>query len=155
MITRLARSAASPYLVAAAGLAVAGLLAWSHWKAYSMGGADMRAEKSQAMQQAAVDRASALEKLAEANGRMLEIERDAADRIAKAQARTVTQVKTVERVIRENPDFAAVVRPTDLQRVRDDDLAAIAEAARRSAELSAASLRGVRGPDPIDGGDTR
>jgi hypothetical protein len=141
--------------MAAAGLAVAGLLAWSHWKAYSMGGADMLAEKTQAMLEAAVKRSEALEKLAAANGRMLEIERDAAERIAKAQARTVTQVKTVERVIRENPEFAAVVRPPDLQRVRDDDLAAIAEAARRSAELSAASLRGVRGADTGPGSNAR
>lgn len=143
------------YLRIAAGLAVAAALTWSHWKAYSMGEADMQAEKTQAMLEAAVKRSEALEKLAAANGRMLEIERDAAERIAKAQARTVTQVKTVERVIHENPEFAAVVRPADLQRVRDDDLAAIAEAARRSAELSEASLRGVRGAGAGAWPDTR
>lgn len=143
------------YLRIAAGLAVAAALAWSHWKAYSMGEADMQAEKAQAMLQAAVDRAEALENVVATNGRMLEIERDAADRIAKAQQRGAAQVKTVERVIRENPDFAAVARPADLQRVRDDDLAAIQAAADRSAKLSAAGVRGVPGPDPSVGGNTR
>jgi hypothetical protein len=143
------------YLRLAAAGAVLALAAWTHWQAYSAGRDAADDERQAAILEAAEKRAEALEKLAAANGRMLEIERDAADRIAKAQARTVTQVKTVERVIRENPDFAAVVRPADLQRVRDDDLAAIAEAARRSAELSEASLRGVRGADTGPGSNAR
>lgn len=143
------------WLGVAAGLAVVGALAWSHAWAYGAGKESMQREKDAAILQAAVDRAEALEKVVATNGRMLEIERDAADRIAKAQARTVTQVKTVERVIHENPEFAAVVRPADLQRVRDDDLAAIQAAADRSAELSAASLRGVRGADADPRPDTR
>lgn len=145
----------SMYLRLAAAGALVAFAAWTHWQAYSAGRDATDKERQASILEAAEKRAEALEKLATANGRMLEIERDAADRIAKAQARTITQVKTVERVIRENPEFAAVVRPPDLQRVRDDDLAAIAEAARRSAELSETGLRGVRGPDSGERRDTR
>jgi hypothetical protein len=140
--------------LAAAGAILAGL-AWSHWAAYDLGGKDMEREKAQAMLQAALDRAEALERLADANGRMLAIETDAAARIAAAQRSGAARVQTVERVIRENPDFAAVVRPADLERVRDDALADIAAAADRSADLSAESLRGVRAAGDGDGPHAR
>lgn len=143
------------YLRLAAAGGLIALAAWTHWQAYSAGRRATDKEREAAVLQAAVARADALERLAEANGRMVQIEKDAAERIAAAQRRAITQVHTVERIVRENPDFAAVARPADLQRVRDADLAAIAEAAGRSAELSANGVRGVRRTADEAGSNTR
>lgn len=143
------------YLRLGAAGAVLALAAWTHWQAYSAGRHAADQERDAAILAAEQARADALVKLADANGRMLRIERDASQRIAAAEQRGAAQARTVERVIRENPDFAAVVRPADLQRVRDDDMAAIEDAARRSADLSAASVRGVRGSDSTEWGNTR
>lgn len=134
-----------------AALALLAALAWSHHKAYTFGAADGTLTVREAQLESEQARGKALEKLADANARMLQIQAEADARVAEAQRRGRAQVQTVERVIRENPDFAAAVRPADLDRVRVDDLAEIAAAARRSADLSSESLRGVRSAGAGDG----
>jgi hypothetical protein len=143
-------------------------LGWKVWAAVGLGWAlslgaaigwgtlqKARADRAQAQHQrdlseiraeAEAARSEALTRVAAADRRAAEVEAEAAQRIAAAGRRSRENVKTVERVSRENPAFASTLRPVDLQRLRDDDIAELEAAARRSADLSAESLRGVRAP---------
>lgn len=145
-----------------AGLAIVGLIAWGISGIYERGFEAGKAEAVVAIAAARLqaeiartealrERNAALEKLTTTERAMRALEQDAARRIAEAQQHGSVQVQTVERVIRENPDFASIRRPADLQRVRDEQLAAIAAAAARTpttAELSGASLRALPGARP-------
>jgi hypothetical protein len=73
------------------------------------------------------------------------IESDVAERIESITRKTPERVHVVGRASRENPDFAAMVRPAAMQRVRDEQLDELSEAARRSAVLSAAGMAAVSG----------
>jgi hypothetical protein len=140
---------------AAIALAVVGLIAWGvntyNGHFYGKGFAAGKAESDLVLQTAVAvsekSRADSLQKLMVAQAEVVRIEAETAQREAAALVRGRKQVKAVERGISENPQFAATVRPADLGGVRDEQLADIAAAANRSAELSAASLRGVRAPD--------
>lgn len=147
MIGKLLTGPVGAYIRIGAGLALAAGLAWTHWQAYDAGVASMQAEKDKAERDALEQRLKDLQKLTAANERIRTIESQSAKAIAAAQARGTAQAQIVERVIRENPDFAAVARPDDLQRVRDDALADIEAAANRSAELSGLIVPSVRGAD--------
>lgn len=57
------------------------------------------------------------------------IAQDLSARLAESHESERTAVRTVTRIVRENPDFAAVRRPAELERVRRDQLARIARAA--------------------------
>ena len=81
---------------------------------------------------------------AEANARAAQAEAGAARRIAEARQAAQRHTTTVQEVIRDTPEFAAVVRPADLQRVRDDQLDAIAAAASRAADMPASGAPAVR-----------
>lgn len=93
-----------------------------------------------AQAEAAADHAA---RVAEANARAAQAEAGAARRIAEARQAAQRHTTTVQEVIRDTPEFAAVVRPADLQRVRDDQLDAIA-AASRAADLPASGVPAVR-----------
>ncbi len=103
-------------------------------------------EMEQAVTASEKARNESLQRLIASESKVRMIEAEAAERIAAALARGRVQAKAVERAVRENPQFAAVVRPPELGGVRDEQLAELAAEADRSAELSAASLRGVRAP---------
>jgi hypothetical protein len=124
------------------------LLVGTHWKAYRAGAAMREAEHAAELDrirlEAEEERVDALQRLNQAERQVAQMQAEAENRIAAAQKRATENRKTVERVARENPGFSSTVRPADLQRLRDDDLAAIEAAAGRSADLSGASLRGVR-----------
>jgi hypothetical protein len=91
------------------------------------------------------------EALIEHERQMRVIEQEAARQLQEVQTNSLVQVRTVERVIRENPEFAAVVRPADLERVRNEQLAAIVSAATQGANAAAklprAGVRTVLAPD--------
>jgi hypothetical protein len=93
-------------------------------------------------------------KLLDTENAMRALEQQAASLMEKARQAGAIQVRTVERVIRENPNFAAVVRPPELDRVRQQQLTAIADAATRGAhaatELPRAGLPAVRGARTAD-----
>lgn len=65
--------------------------------------------------------------------------------IQQSQERVVTVVKTVTKVIHDNPTFAAVNRPADLDRVRQDQLKAVAAAAGGFAPAPSSSSAGSGG----------
>lgn len=71
---------------------------------------------------AALDRATAIAAHLRALGQHLQ------QAMATSHERERIVVKTVTEVIRENPDFAAVRRPPELDRVRQAQLQAIADA---------------------------
>jgi endonuclease/exonuclease/phosphatase (EEP) superfamily protein YafD len=132
------------------GIFAAALLAWAGWglyrAGYSAGRAAADATLMAARNQAQRERNEALATVITLNAEMLAVQADAGKRIAKAERDAAARVVTIERVVRENPDFSAVVRPGDAARVRDDQHRELADAAARSAELSARSLHGVRAP---------
>lgn len=74
-------------------------------------------------------------------------------KLMEAQARVKVVVKRVEVALDANPAFAALERPADLQRVRLDDFAGIADAAQEGANLSEPGVAGLpaagagHGPD--------
>lgn len=128
---------------ALAALGLAGVLALV-WGIFSIG-RDLGAARSEARLQASVieaerQRAATLERVIAAERQVAQAERQAREEVAAIAARAVAGLDTVRRVIRENPEFAATRRPADLERVRDDELARIADAAREAAELSSAVL---------------
>jgi hypothetical protein len=133
----------------AAGLAVAAW--WVYTEGYEAGRAEADANLVNARLIAEQERNEALSRLADAQADLMRIEADAAKRIAEAQRKAVTRTQTVERVTREEPSFAAVVRPADIDRVRDEQLAELVEAAGRSADLSSRGFRGLRTARPDQG----
>lgn len=70
-----------------------------------------------------------------------DLERQVQARLTQATTTGEIHVKTVERIIHDHPDFAAIARPADLDSVRQQDLADIAAAAARG-ESAAAKLPG-------------
>lgn len=110
-----------PWLIAGWLLSLAGVGAWGYHK-----GGDA-AEARHAIAQAsaygkAVDRVLALgQKFAVIGARL-------ADALADSAADETVRVRTVREVIRENPEFAAIRRPDDLQRLRVERLERIARA---------------------------
>lgn len=100
--------------------------------------------------QAEKARADEAERVSAANARAARIEASTNRRIAEAVRQASERARTLERTIRDHPDFAAVVRPSELERVRADDFTAIDDAASRSADLSASILRGLPAADQGD-----
>ncbi len=137
------RTAAAGAFALAAALAVGAW--WIYDNGFEAGQARADARLVAAKLQAEQERADALARLNAANAAMVKLQADTARRIAEIEKRTPARVRTVERVVRENPDFAAVVRPGDLARLRDDQTAELVEAAGRSADLSRRSLPGLPG----------
>lgn len=136
--------------VAAAGaFALAGSLALGAWWIYDngfeAGQARADARLVAARLQAEQERADALARLTQANADMVKLQADTTRRIAEIEKRTPVRVRTVERVIRENPDFASVVRPDDLARLRDEQTAELVDAAGRGSDLSRRILSGLPG----------
>jgi hypothetical protein len=64
-----------------------------------------------------------------AEGQIAPLQETAQPKLDASKVRTVTVVKTVEKIVYANPQFAAAARPDDLGRVRRTQLAAIAAAA--------------------------
>ena len=125
-------------------IAVAGLIGYLCHGAFELGQAEAQARLSDAIAAYETARADAVAKVADAEKHVAAIEADAVRKMALASARAAGATKIVERVVHDTPQFSHVVRPADLRRVRSDELAAIAAAADRSAELSALLVRGVR-----------
>jgi len=133
------------YLLAVAGVAVSLFMAGAQGYAIGKRSADAQlAELRLAAEQA---RSDALARLAAAEQRAARLQADAAARIAAAHKAGAASSTTIREVIHANPDFGGLRRPAELDRVRDDQLAAIAAAANRSAELSGRSLSGVPGTE--------
>ncbi len=132
---------------------VFGLLVLGAWWAYSAGYDAGRAKSdailTAAKLQAETERADALAKLAQVNAQAVKAQAEADRRIAQAQSKTATRLQTVERVIREEPSFSAVVRPDHLGRLRDEQLAELVEAANRGANMRAGGVPTVR-PAHVD-----
>lgn len=129
------------YQTAIAGALVVIGLIWAAYTAinhtYDKG---FEAGASKADKLIAEARAEAERIRAQAQQRIIVLERDmraleqqTAERIAQAQKSGEIQIKTVERIVHENPDFADIRRPNELERVRDEQLDAIKAAAERAA----------------------
>lgn len=138
--------------LAAVAVIVLGIIATVAWainriyqQGYEAGNAKADATITAAKLRAEIERNEAQAKLIATERAMRALEQDAAKRIADARSEGEVQVKTVERVIRENPDFAVIKRPADLQRVRDDQLAAIRAAAERSTAATQLPATGLHG----------
>jgi hypothetical protein len=133
-------------------VAIAVSIAFAAWWVYTAGYDAGRAAANENLMTARLiaeqERNEALSRLADAQVEITRVQADAAKRIAAAQRKAVTHTKTVERVVREEPEFAAIVRPADLDRVRDEQLAELEQAADRGSDLSARGFRGLRSPDP-------
>lgn len=103
------------------------------------------------LQAARADRAAAAAEhaalVAQINANAVKVEADASRRIADARQSAQRHAVAVKELIRETTEFAAVVRPADLQRVRDEQLDAIAAAAARTADLSGRGVPAVRSAD--------
>lgn len=125
---------------AVAMLVVCALVAYTVTRIYRAGftAGQMEAvvQIASARLQAQQEQAEIQRKLIETEHAMRGLEQQAASLIEKLRRAGEVQVRTVERVIRENPDFAAVQRPAELDRVRQQQLAAIAAAAARGANTT-------------------
>ena len=107
-------------------IAAAAILAVSHWFVYDAG---VDTERARHQVRGARAYATAVETVAKVGDAVATIGRDLSDRLEQSRESERTSVRTVTRIIRENPDFAAVRRPAELERLRRDQLAAIARAA--------------------------
>jgi hypothetical protein len=148
----------APTAAAALALAAAvGVVGWSYRATYSAGFDSGKAAGDAILQtayrKAEGERADALRALSLANARAAAIESDASRRIAEVEKNAIARSQTVKESNRANPSFASLRRPADVERVRDDQLAELERAARRSADLSATSLRGLPGPGPSAGSE--
>lgn len=97
---------------------------------------DAESRLQAALLEASRQREAQTAKVAQANARALAAEHRAAQRIAEINRKTPERVEQAKEAIHEAPAFAVTVRPDALDRLRLDDLAGLADAARRSAELS-------------------
>lgn len=73
--------------------------------------------------------AAAVETAADVGRQVLAIGEQLRDQLAESHQREAGAVRTVTRIVHEHPDFAAVRRPPELERVRRDQLEAINRAA--------------------------
>ena len=113
-------------LLGAAAVLWAASVGGASWYAYGKG----KAHEQQA--QAAQDLAAlfgAVRRVGEIGEAIAALGRDLADAIAASRKSEAASVRTVGEVIRANPDFGAVRRPDGLQRLRRQELEAIARAA--------------------------
>lgn len=145
--TTKAKLIAAVVVLLAVSIALPYGMARTYRAGFEAGRADAVAMIAAARTQAAEDLATAHRKLLEVEQGMRDLEQEYAARLEQARAQREIQVRTVERVIRENPDFAATVRPVELDRVRDQQLADIAAAAAAgstaAAELSDSGIPAV------------
>lgn len=107
--------------------------------------AAIRSEYQAAQLEAQRARADYQARLAQTNAAIMKLGIDAARRITENENRTPARVQIVERVSRENPDFAATVRPADLAGVRSQQISELIEAANRGADLSGRSVSSLQG----------
>lgn len=147
-------ASARAWLAAIVVAALAGLLLFTHLKAYDVGqqaGASASAlELKRAEAASERRRAELLERIVAASNRIhdLELEASARDRVNAEKAKQ--RVAAVEKATHANPDFSAARRPADLDRLRDDQLADIAAAAARAPIVPRAGLQGVpAASDPV------
>lgn len=117
-------------------------------RGYSNGQANVQKVLDAAVAEAGTRRNELLDRLAKAGDEIARIEAGSAIRIAEAQGQTIIQVKTITKVIENEPIYAAVVRPAAVVRVRNDQTARLIDAAGRGAELSGASVPGLPGAGP-------
>lgn len=123
MLRTLTLLKAAPYLLGAL-LLVAGA-------AYVKGRGDGYAKSEREHQAAGVaDLIAAVNTAAAVGDAIADVGRKLRDALADSRAHETTATRTVTKVIRENPEFAAVRRPAELQRLRDEQL----ERIRRAAE---------------------
>lgn len=139
LLVAIALLAALAAFVGVCYLAVGGIYRAGFREAELIGQADMAkaqaaAERSRAQYEHKLDLAARLLK---------EQEEESALKLMEAQARVKVVVKRVEVAINENPAYAATERPADLQRVRLEDFAELADAAQRGADLSGAGVAGL------------
>lgn len=114
---------ALPYLLGGLLLATGG--------AYVKGRADGYAKAEREHQVAGVaDLIDAVKTAAAVGEAIADVGRKLREQLADSRAHETQATRTVTRIVRENPDFAAVRRPAELQRVRVDQL----ERIRRAAE---------------------
>ncbi len=113
---------AAPYVVGAWVLSLGG--AW--WLGHSDGYAD-----SEATHQAAGVRqfVRAVEQAAEVGRAIYDIGAKLREQLADSRIHETTSRQTVRKALDAHPDFAAIRRPAELQRVRRADLERIARAA--------------------------
>jgi hypothetical protein len=127
------------FVVLALGMGAVG----TYSKGYQAGKSSADARLAAIELEAAQSRAQALERVLDAQSHAERIERAATARVASARAAAATATTTIVEVIRENPQFADLRRPADLDRVRDAQLDAIAAAAHRAPELPGDRLSSV------------
>lgn len=72
---------------------------------------------------------AAVQNVAKAGAEIARIGEALAVVVQESAQRETQAVRTVTKVIRENPDYAAVRRPADLERLRREQLEAVARAA--------------------------
>ena len=129
-------------------IAIAGAAWRIHAHGYAAGEAKVQAILDAAQIEAAAARAEYVERLHVASNEIARIQAESAARVADVEVKTVVRVKTVTQVIENEPVFAAIPRPADLVRVRNDQTRELIEAAGRGAELSASSIRSLPGTSP-------
>lgn len=108
-------------------LAVVGLGWYAHHRIYVSGYAEGSAKVQKAWDDANAQ--ASKRKVAIEIKQIPLIQNSAQPVIDGSQVRVQTVTKTVEKIVYANPSFAACARPADLQRLRDDALQRIADAA--------------------------
>lgn len=134
-------------LIAAAVAVVA--IGWTVQQIYAAGVTSGQAKSDAAhkatLAQAHADRAAAFERAANAERSLRELDVQTTARIARADALARTAEKTIREAVHADPTFAACERPAAVQRVRDTQHRAIADAAARGADVSRRILQGLPG----------
>lgn len=111
-----------------------------HAHGFAAGEAKVQAVLDAAQIAAAEDRREYVGRLRLANAEIARIQAESDSRVTEVEVQTVVRVQTVTQVIENEPVFAAIVRPADLVRVRNDQTSELIDAATRGAELSASSV---------------
>lgn len=123
MLRTLSLLKAAPYVLGVWLISLGGVYLYAHGKGYA---------KSEATHQAAGIRTfvKAVERAAVVGRAIADIGVQLREELADSRAHESQSTRTVTRIIRENPDYAVVRRPVELQRVRRDQLERIARAAQ-------------------------
>lgn len=126
-------------------LALIGAAAWGYH-------AGTQAERQRQAAQWADSLLASVERAADTGIALAGVGQQLAEALADSHAREIQSVRDVREVIDAHPDYAALRRPADLQRLRDARHARLSAAASVPSERDAALRAGAGGPAEPDPG---
>lgn len=140
----------APYAIAVAlaSAAIGGFGVYAYRSGFERAEIEYEAKLADLRARAESERSALLTRALDAERELREVEAQTERRIAAARAAGRAAAKQTREIVLANPYFGGLRRPPELDRLRDDQLAALDAAARRATVVSDSILPAVRGADP-------